>query len=24
VVGAVNAAIKFSPSCMGPIDVVSI
>lgn len=24
VVGAVNAAIKFSPSCMGPVDVVSI
>ena len=24
VVGAVNSAIKFSPSCMGPVDVVSI
>ena len=24
VVGAVNAAIKFSPSCMGPVDVVSV
>jgi len=24
VVGAVNAAIKFSPTCMGPVDVVSI
>lgn len=24
VVGAVNAAIKFSPSCAGPVDVVSI
>ena len=24
VMGAVNAAIKFSPSCMGPVDVVSI
>lgn len=24
VVGAVNSAIKFSPSCMGPVDVVSV
>jgi hypothetical protein len=24
VVGAVNSAIKFSPTCMGPVDVVSI
>jgi ATP-dependent protease HslVU (ClpYQ) peptidase subunit len=24
VVGAVNAAIKFSPSCMGPVDVISV
>jgi ATP-dependent protease HslVU (ClpYQ) peptidase subunit len=24
VVGAVNAAIKFNPSCMGPVDVVSV
>jgi ATP-dependent protease HslVU (ClpYQ) peptidase subunit len=24
VVGAVNSAIRFSPSCMGPVDVVSI
>jgi 20S proteasome alpha/beta subunit len=24
VVGAVNSAIKFSPSCMGPVDVISI
>jgi ATP-dependent protease HslVU (ClpYQ) peptidase subunit len=24
VVSAVNAAIKFNPSCMGPVDVVSI
>jgi ATP-dependent protease HslVU (ClpYQ) peptidase subunit len=24
VVGAVNSAIKFNPSCMGPVDVVSV
>ena len=24
VVGAVSSAIKFSPTCMGPVDVVSI
>jgi 20S proteasome alpha/beta subunit len=23
-VGAVNSAIKFNPSCMGPVDVVSV
>jgi hypothetical protein len=24
VMQAVNAAIKFSPSCMGPVDIISI
>jgi hypothetical protein len=24
VVQAVNAAIKFNPSCMGPVDIVSL